>query len=216
MLGFPLPCILWGRRKFSDGQMLSSSARRSCVEPRNSDVCSFFRDGFKRHCQRPLGDPAKLEDRVVAGRHLVFLCYKSLTAKLCSQRKGWCVSYCQWVIARWHQPSTALRSVGIQEAVWDLAQCWYWRNFYPGEFTGEFKFFQRAHLREISKLVQIVCRTRPVFYLELQLGNPSLLLSVDFGRACLLEETQIRIGRNTCKLIKFSVAHFYISVFVTV
>lgn len=76
-----------------------------CVDSRNSDVCSFFRDTCKRQRQRPLEDPAKLEERVVAGRHVLFLYYKSLTANLCSRRKGWGISYCRWVIVRWHHPS---------------------------------------------------------------------------------------------------------------
>lgn len=75
----------------------------------------------------------------------------------------------------------ALLSAGIQKAVRDFAQCWHWSNSYAGETTGEIEFFQKAYLREISKFIQIICRTRPVFYLELQLGNPSLLLSLGLG-----------------------------------
>lgn len=63
------------------GKETSREYQGCCTEIRN---CSFFRDAFKMQCKRSLRDPAKIEERPVAGKHLVFLFYKSLTANLCS------------------------------------------------------------------------------------------------------------------------------------
>lgn len=126
----------------------------------------------------------------VADKRLMVVCYKSLTAHLCSRRGD--VSVTARVIVHPHihcaaqgsDPKSGLGpcSVSVLKSFLHRTIC---------HLPGASEFIQGAHLRETSHLVQIVSRTRPVISLELLRGDPSFLLSVDFVRVCLLEETQI-------------------------
>lgn len=118
------------------------------------------------------------------GKHLICLCYKSLTANLCSQKKDESVTVSESLsdgishprmhcAAQCCDPKGTLGSVLIlvmklflSRTMWDL--------------FGKSELIQREQLGETSHLFQIVPRTRPVFCLELLLGDPSFLLSLEF------------------------------------